>query len=367
MTDTRIVTGTARKAGRDSAVGFLVVLIVLVWSGLCAAQLPNPSFEDTYDGLPWPRPLPTDWWHLDHPSFSSYCTDLWSTDGDLSVAMFSLVGQPVYPGDGQSFFAFVDLTDVGSIEFDVRLAAYPAGAFEHFEASLLIDGVPFWSADTAGVYLNQQVNVAGLEPGWHSVEIYNTALEAGTYGLEYWTLWDNFRLVEPATVIPAEITLDPGVLNPRCNGKWITCYLELDEGYDVRAIDGATVTLDDIPAVTGKYGWAAPQANACNVADYDADGVLERMVKFEREAVQAIVEPPETTVTIKGQLTDGTSFEGTAVLRVLDKKDKGRGGCSGKADHPKENCRDHRVSERHGKTVTPPPSLTRHGRGQYHR
>ena len=49
-------------------------------------------------------------------------------------------------------------------------------------------------------------------------------------------------------------------------------------------------------------------------------GAFERMVKFERAAVQALVRPPEATAAIKGQLAGGTLFEGTAVLHVLNKE-----------------------------------------------
>ncbi len=71
-------------------------------------------------------------------------------------------------------------------------------------------------------------------------------------------------------------------------------------------------------------GWATGLGADSNVADYDSDGVLERMVKFERAAVQAIVTPPEATVAIKGQLVSGTLFEGTAVLHVLHKDVKSK-------------------------------------------
>ena len=68
----------------------------------------------------------------------------------------------------------------------------------------------------------------------------------------------------------------------------------------------------------GEEGWATPAANEGNIADRDGDGVPERMVKFDRAAVQEIVQPPEATVTVTGKLTDGTPFEGTATIRVID-------------------------------------------------
>ena len=316
MTGTEFATSRERRRDRAAA-RFAAMLLVLAWSGVCAADILNPGFETTYAGLPWPRPLPLYWARVDHPSFNSYCSNLWSTDGARSAALFSRIGKTVSPGNYQSFHQYVNLTGIGSIEFDVRLSARPAGRFEHFEAVLLIDGVPCWNRSADGLYRDQQVNVASLA-GWHRLEIRNRAVEAGVFGAAYWTEWDNLRLVKGPPVIPAVIDLDPGTLNLDSNGKWISCYIELSEGNDVGAIDGATVTLDAIPAWTGEQGWATAQANEENVADYDSDGVLERMVKFERAAVQAVVQPPQTTVTIRGRLAGGAPFEGTAVIRVLD-------------------------------------------------
>jgi len=320
MMGTGVVTKSERR-GVCSAVGLLAVLTVVGWSGVCAAQVLNPSFEATYLGTPYPRLLPQYWWHVDHPSFNSYCTDLWSTDGALSAALLSRGGKAVSPGNHESFYQLVDLTGIGSIVFDVQLTADPAGAFEHFEASFLIDGVPVWSEEAEGIYYDQQVSGLGLS-GWHFIEMRITALDAGVFTTTYWTLWDNLRLVEGPATIPAVIDLDPGTLNLGSNGRWVTCYIELAEGYDVAQIDGATVTLDGIAACVDQRGWATPQANAGNIMDHDGDGLLERMVKFSREAVQTVVQPPQTTVTIQGYLTDGTPFEGTAVLRVLDKNTK---------------------------------------------
>jgi hypothetical protein len=45
-------------------------------------------------------------------------------------------------------------------------------------------------------------------------------------------------------VIAATIDINPGTLNLRSKGKWITCHIELPEGYDVSDIDVSTVMLD---------------------------------------------------------------------------------------------------------------------------
>jgi hypothetical protein len=312
--------------------GWLAVGIILAWSSVCTAAIPNPSFETTYAGLPWPRPLPQNWWHIDHPSFNSYCTNMWATDGGLSAGMFSRIGKSVAPGNYQSFYQFVNLTGIRSIVFDVRLAAYPAGTFAHFEASVLVDSVPLWTKSDGGVYLNQQVDV-GAMANWHRLEIRVKAQDSGSFPLAYWTQWDNLRLVEGPATIEAKVALDPGTLNLASNGKWITGYIKLPEGYDVAQIDATTVKFGDIPAYLGDQGWATPESTYENTSDYDDDGIIERMVKFDRAAVvqaavqaavQAVGQAPQATVTVKGILLGGTPFEGTNTIQVVDNGPKGK-------------------------------------------
>jgi hypothetical protein len=316
-TSTGITTGTNR-GGCGAAVTWLAAAAVLAWSSVCTAGVVNPSFETYYMGTPYPRPLPSGWWPTDHSSFNSKCNNLWSTDGALSVGLYNLVNKPISPGNGEELSQFVDLTGIAGIVFDVQLAPNPSGVFAHFAAEFLVDGVTLWSRTQGGVYLNQQVNVANLA-GVHNIALRITALDSGPFDLAYWTQWDHIRLVEGPTTIPANVVLEPGTLNRGSNGKWITCYIELEAGGDPREIDGATVTLgDSVPAWMGDEGWAAPAANYENVCDFDDDGVEERMVKFDRAAAEALVQPPEATVTVKGRMFGGRPFEGAAVIRVID-------------------------------------------------
>ncbi len=302
----------------NALVRSLVIPIILVWSGVCAADILNPGFEtiDAYKLRLTGRALPLSWFNSDHPSFNSYCTSLWSTEGQRSVAMFNRMFGTVAPGNFQGFYQSVDLTGMGKIKFDVNLEARPTGEFQYFEAVLLVDGVALWSRNTGGVYRDQEVNISNLA-GWHRIDLRLRAIYPGSFETAYWTEWDNFRLIEKPKIIPAVIDLDPGILNPVSNGNWITGFIKLPQGQDVHMINGATVTLNGVPAVMGvPETWATPEANDGNVADFDNDGTLERMVKFDRAAVVAIVEPPEATVTVKGQLTDGIYFQGDATLGV---------------------------------------------------
>lgn len=328
-------TGIERR-GIIPGIGWLAVLIVWLGSGAYAGQVLNPSFEATYAGTPAPRPLPSAWGRasslgrVDHPSFSSKCTYLWKTEGSLSAGLYSKLsnaaGTYVFnPGAHQDFCQDMDLTGISAIAFDVRLAAYPSGKFEHFEAELLVEGIPLWSQTEGGEYLDQTVNVSQFTD-WCRVELRLTALDSGPFGLAYWTQWDNIGLVEGQTSIDAYVDLDPDTLNVQSQGKWITCYIELPDGFEAEDIDGATVALvlgdEEIPAhVDGPEGWATPEANEGNISDLNENGVLERMVKFERAAVEEIVQSPEATVAIRGYV-DGMPFEGAATICVIDKGGK---------------------------------------------
>jgi hypothetical protein len=115
-------------------------------------------------------------------------------------------------------------------------------------------------------------------------------------------------------IAPATIDFNPDTLNLKSKGKVVTVYIELPEGYDAEEIDISTVMLNGIvPA------WAHPT----DVGDYDSDGVSDLMVKFDRSDVQNVLAPGnEVEVTVSGQLTDGTSFEGADTIRVIAKGKK---------------------------------------------
>jgi hypothetical protein len=119
-----------------------------------------------------------------------------------------------------------------------------------------------------------------------------------------------FDMIELHGSVLATIDIDPDTLNLRSKGSFVTAYIELPAGFDVSLIDVASVKLNS--AVTAEV---SPTA----IGDYDADGVPDLMVKFDRGAVQDTVEAGDSVeVTITGQV-NGIDFEGTDTIRVIDK------------------------------------------------
>ncbi len=92
-----------------------------------------------------------------------------------------------------------------------------------------------------------------------------------------------------STTIPATIDVKPDTLNLVSEGNNVTAYIELPIEYDVGNIDINTVLLNET---------VSPYLDTFIVGDYDGDGILDLMVKFDREEVIAIIPIQEGTVTI---------------------------------------------------------------------
>ena len=117
--------------------------------------------------------------------------------------------------------------------------------------------------------------------------------------------FDDAKVYAP---ISATIDIEPNTLNLKSKGKSVTAYIELSEGYDASDIDISTVELNgEIPA----------ELHPTEIGDYDEDGILERMVKFDRTEVMALLSVGEATLTITGEVND-TPFEGSDTIRVID-------------------------------------------------
>jgi hypothetical protein len=127
--------------------------------------------------------------------------------------------------------------------------------------------------------------------------------------------------IQPGQKPELEVLVDcnPDTLNLRSRGNWLTCYIEPSQGYDPRDIDVRTILLNGVlePELDPKYGFVRDEDSY--IMDHDEDGLMERMVKFDRSEVSGMLAPGDSVLlTISGELFDGTSFEGPDEIRVID-------------------------------------------------
>ena len=125
----------------------------------------------------------------------------------------------------------------------------------------------------------------------------------------------------------ATIDMDPDTLNLRSKGQWITAYIQLPAKYNAADINATTVLLNGTisPVLDPKYEFVTNPSEY--LVDYNEDGILERMVKFDKAEVMALLGVGETTLTITGEV-NGEKFEGSDNIRVI-LPSTGCGGCRG--------------------------------------
>ena len=115
----------------------------------------------------------------------------------------------------------------------------------------------------------------------------------------------DFMITPEAPTIPATIEIIPNTLNLKSKGRWITCYIRLPEDYDVSDI--SLILLED--KIEPRQIWSDEKKQVMKT-------------RFSREEVQDILTVGQVELLVTGQLTDGTLFEATDVIRVIDKGGK---------------------------------------------
>jgi hypothetical protein len=113
----------------------------------------------------------------------------------------------------------------------------------------------------------------------------------------------------PEQSIAAAIEITPKTLNLQSKGRWITCLIRLPEDYSVSDIDPNSILLED-------------EMPADRVWLQDEFAVA----KFSRPDLRELLADLETPTTVEllvsGQLNNGTLFEGTDTIRVIDRRRK---------------------------------------------
>jgi len=129
--------------------------------------------------------------------------------------------------------------------------------------------------------------------------------------------YDIFMVKTTPPALCATLEINPRTLNLRSKGQWITCYTELPIGYDPSEICLSSLLLND----TIRVDQSAPSA----IGDYDGDGIMDLMVKFERNQVisyilsqvRDLTRLTTVSLTVTGNLNDGTAFKGSDMVTVI--------------------------------------------------
>ncbi|MHC4657096.1 MAG: DUF333 domain-containing protein [Planctomycetota bacterium] len=128
---------------------------------------------------------------------------------------------------------------------------------------------------------------------------------------------------EYGQLVPAEVHIVPRIINLASKGRLITAFLWLPEGYDatdIADIDSHSILLEY--EIEPEQLWV----------DVKEQVVIAR---FSREDVQPILEVGDIELTISIHLTDGTVFEGTNVVKMIDiDKSDGKLAKLGEASNP---------------------------------
>jgi parallel beta-helix repeat protein len=129
---------------------------------------------------------------------------------------------------------------------------------------------------------------------------------------------DRYPLMNPWTpTIKATVDFEPDTLNLRSKGKLVTCYIELPDGNDVANINVSTIKLN---------GTVSAELKPTAIGDYDNDAIPDLMVKFDRTKVMEYIlnsvsmtgKFVTVTLAITGKLNDGTPFQGTDTIRIIN-------------------------------------------------
>ncbi|UCD92618.1 MAG: ThuA domain-containing protein [Methanobacteriota archaeon] len=206
------------------------------------------------------------------------------------------------------------------LEEDFGASAYGDGSYP---------GDGWYNGDFTALKVIEHPITTGLSGSW---ELY---YEQFFFDLDYkknftvlmGTVWQGeitpiawtFTAEEEPSEIEADVDCDPDSLNLKSKGNWITCYIELPDGYDPKDIDASTILQNEAlePELDPKYGFVKSEESY--IVDHDNDGILERMVKFDRMEVEEILAVGKSVeLVISGYLEDGTRFEGRDHIRVFE-------------------------------------------------
>ncbi|MHC4174486.1 MAG: discoidin domain-containing protein [Planctomycetota bacterium] len=158
-----------------------------------------------------------------------------------------------------------------------------------------------------GRYIKVEVNAIEGDGGDHYME---WGLNDDSDEPDYITIFDAYTGAGEVTPDPVPDPVGPvniDLLNVQIEGKWLTWYMWLPQGYDVVDIIPDSILLNGV--MKAAWRWIN-----------EPEQVL--MAQFRLSEVQNIVEPGEVELTVSGKFTNGTKFEGSYTIIVKDKVGK---------------------------------------------
>jgi len=302
----------------------------------------NPSFEvdDDQDGLP-------DCWCL----ISNYPNDYYL---DSEEKLFGDVSLKMETYCHPSFDRIYKIGSGGAcLWLDVEPnTTYTLSYFVKTENPEYVLALPnTWEYDAEGNIIDQHYKYLSLHPGWQRVVyIFTTHPDADVVRMwlcvrvwtfysepvtgwkegEFYTSWiDGVQLEESDSpspfhttfiscpgILQANIDIYPNTLNLKSRGKWITCFIELPEGYDRHEIDASTILLNDSIYAGLEH---------VRIRNYDRKHISDLKIKFSRKDLinylrsRGIKDKEEVELTVAGEFSDGTPFAGSDTIRIRNR------------------------------------------------
>ena len=113
---------------------------------------------------------------------------------------------------------------------------------------------------------------------------------------------------KPIIDVTATIDIKPETLNLKSDGKWVTCYIELPTPNSVNDIDIVAIKM---------CGSVLAASEPTQIGDYDSDTIPDLMVKFDRTAVQDLLDTGEKRLWVTFGLSNGKLCGGWDAIKVV--------------------------------------------------
>ena len=117
--------------------------------------------------------------------------------------------------------------------------------------------------------------------------------------------------INPVHSIVSSFTITPSTLNRKSKGKYITAYIEFDEGVDLTEVNEGSVAL-----LIDGHTMLPAHPDDIKISDFDGNGIEDITVKFDRQEVIELVENGDIELSISGSVGP-LFFQESESLRVM--------------------------------------------------